>query len=120
MRAMDLAAAVFGGLYAVGDGANAVVHQRAIDKARPDIERVDQRARESLEAPGLVGMHHPRLLAVSQAPIQIDHAADELRRENADAAIVEEIDAARLARLLEGGVVAEMRITVNDAETRKR
>src|SRR5258708_1874342 len=100
MRAINLAAAVFGGLHAIGNGAHAVVHQGAIDKARPDIERVDQPAREALEAPGLVGVHHPRLLAISEAAIKINHATDEFRRENADAAIVEEVDAIRLARLL--------------------
>ncbi len=33
-----LAAAVLGGLHPVGDGALAVVEQRAVDEARPDVE----------------------------------------------------------------------------------
>ena len=39
-----LAAAVFGRRDAVGDGAHAVVEQRAVDEARPDVEDVDQLA----------------------------------------------------------------------------
>src|SRR5262249_9154813 len=62
----------------------------------------------------------PCLVAVPQAAIKIDDPADELRRENADAAVVEEIDAARLARLFERGVVAKMRIAVDDAEAGER
>src|SRR6185312_16490165 len=65
-------------------------------------------------------MHHPRLVAVAEAAVESDHAADERGRENPDTAIVEEIDAARLACFLERRVVAEMRIAVDDAEARER
>ena len=47
VHAEGFAAAVFGRLHAVGDAAHAVVEQRAVDEARPDIERVDQIAIES-------------------------------------------------------------------------
>ena len=53
-------AAVFGRLHPVGDGAHAIVEQRAVDEPCPDIERIDQLAVEPLEAPGLVGMHDER------------------------------------------------------------
>src|SRR6266700_2065614 len=52
--------------------------------------------------------------------VEVDHAADELRRENADAAIVEQVDAVRGAVLDEGRVVAEMRIAVDHAEAAER
>jgi len=49
-----------------------------------------------------------------------DHATDEARREDADAAVIEEIDPQRRAALLERRVVAEMRIAVDHAVTRER
>src|SRR5207244_3611483 len=94
-----LAAAVFAGLDAVGDAADAVLHQRAIDETRPDVQDVDQFARELAKAPGLVGVNNARVVVVAQPIVEIDHAADERRREDADAAVVQEIDAGWLALL---------------------
>src|SRR5947209_4846872 len=61
-------------------------------------------------------MHHEVAVVVQQPVVEVDHAADELRREDADAAIVEQIDAAGCAPLIEHGVIAEMRIAVDHAE----
>src|SRR6516162_1163439 len=61
--------------------------------------------------------------------IEIDHAAHELRRENPDAAIVEQIDAGWLGYVLAGAafnariedrVVAEMRIAMDNTITAER
>ena len=53
---------------------------------------------EPLEAPGLVGVHDAIVVAVRRPLIEIDHAADEARREDADAAVVEQVDAAAARR----------------------
>ena len=45
MHPEGLAPAVFAGFHAVGDAADTVVQQRAIDEPRPDIENIDQLAR---------------------------------------------------------------------------
>ena len=37
-----LAPSIFAGAHAVGDGADAIVQQRAVDEIRPDVEDVDQ------------------------------------------------------------------------------
>src|SRR5271169_5711770 len=57
MDAERLTAAVFRGLDAISDSAHPVVEERRIDEARPDIQRVDQIARQPAEAPGLIGVH---------------------------------------------------------------
>ena len=88
-----LAPAVFRRLDAVGEAAHAILEQRAIDEARPDVERVDQFATEPLEAPGLVGVYDQIVVALAQAIVEVDDAADELRRENADSRS-EEVDSA--------------------------
>ena len=62
-----------------------------------------------------------RLVALVQPAIEIDDALDEFRREGAHAAIVEQIDAGRLPRIvLEHRVVAEMRVAVNHAVVAER
>ena len=50
-------------------------------------------------------MHDQSVVALEQAAIEIDHAADEARRENADAAIVEQIDAGGLLPLASSNTV---------------
>ena len=77
----DLAPAVFPRLDAVGDGADAVVDQRPVDEAGPDVERVDGRARQIDEAPALVGVDDAAFVAVGEAAIEVDDAADEGGRE---------------------------------------
>src|SRR5579883_1737604 len=115
-----LAPAVMARLDAVGAGANAIVDQRSIDEARPDVERVDRLALQFDEAPGLVGVDDPRLVLAFQALVQIDDAADKARRENADAAVVEEIDPGDLVAFSGDRVIAEMRVAMNDAVMRER
>ena len=58
-------------------------------------------------------MDDPVAVVVQEAVVEIDDAADEARMEDADAAVVEQIDALRLAVFGEDGVVAEMRIAVD-------
>ena len=82
-------AAVFRRLHAVGHAAHPIVEQGTVDEACPYIERLDQLAAEALEAPDLVGVHDAIVIAGQQTTIEIDHAADETRREDADAAVVE-------------------------------
>src|SRR5712691_3328883 len=120
MHAERLAPAVFRRLDAVGEAAHAVVEQRPVDEPRPDVEHVDQFPVEPLEAPGLVGVHDEVVVAFQQPVVEVDDAADECRRKDADAAVIEEIDPRRPAVGLEHRVVAEMRITVDHAETAER
>ena len=65
-------------------------------------------------------MHDEIVVAGAQPVVEIDHAADEFRREDADAAVVEQVDAGRLGAAAfafgEHGVIAEMRIAVDHAE----
>ncbi|MEN9604149.1 MAG: hypothetical protein RL545_838, partial [Actinomycetota bacterium] len=52
--------------------------------------------------------------------VQIDDAADELRLEGADAAVVEQVQPRGAAGLLEDGIVAEVGIAMDDAVVRER
>src|SRR5947209_11440090 len=119
-----LAAAVSMRRHPVRNRAHAIVEERRIDEAGPDVERVDDLVGELLEAPAAISLDDAVAVVVAQAFIEIDDALHETRREDADATEVEEIDpgrrrsrlAARLLLLVEDGVVAEMRIAVDDAE----
>src|SRR5262245_171340 len=117
MHAKGFLAAVFGRFHAVGDGTHPIIEKRAIYETCPDIEGIDQLTIEPLETPGLVSVHHEIVIAPQQSAIKVDHAANEARRENAYAAIVQEINAGRSPfRVVEDGVIAEMRVAMNDAE----
>src|SRR5690606_23977825 len=91
------------------------VEQRPIDEPRPDVEHVDQLSGKAREAPRLIRVHDARLVTLEEAAIEVDHAADELRRERAHAAVIEQVDPRRPAVLLEDGIIAEMRITMDHA-----
>ena len=95
MHTKRFAAAVFARRHPVGDGAHAVIEERRVNKSRPDVERVDQFAGKLAEAPGFVGVHDEIVVVVQQPVIEIDNAAHELRRENADAAVIQQIDPRR-------------------------
>src|SRR5215217_394301 len=112
---VGLPAAVFGRAHALGDAADPIGQERPVDEAGPDVEDVDQLGRELLEAPDLIGMDDPVAVVVQEPAVEVDDPADEFRREDADAAVVEEIDAARLPAVREHGVVAEMRVAMDDA-----
>src|ERR1700724_2685388 len=84
VQAERFAPAVFRRLDAIGNAAHAVVEQRRIDEARPDVERVDEIARQPAKTPGFVGVDDEVVVAAQQPVIEIDDAADEFRRENAD------------------------------------
>src|SRR5664280_173353 len=61
------------------------------------------------------------VIAMQKAAIEIDHAVDEAGREDADAAVIQQVDAGRLALgIVEHRVVAEMRVAVDDAEAAER
>src|SRR5262249_56035315 len=120
MNPKRLAPAVFGRLHAVRDGALAVVEQRPVDKPRPNVKDVDQLARKTSEPPCLVGMHHQSRVALEEAVVEVDHTADEFRVKDTDAAIVEQVDSVRRTALDKRGVITEMRIAVDDAETAER
>src|SRR5262245_9277692 len=114
MHLEGLLPAVHARAYAVGNGANAIFQHRTVDEIRPDIEDVDHLVREAAEAPGLVSMDDQRPVLAQQAVVKVDHALNEFRSEGAHAAIVEELDPGRPAlAVLEDGVIAEMRISMN-------
>ena len=71
------------------------------------------------KAPDRVGGGDAVAVVRLEAAIELDHAFDEARRKDADAAVVEEVDAGRPAVLLEDRVVAEMRVAVDHAEMRE-
>src|SRR5215469_3873259 len=120
VHAKCFAAAVFGRRNAVSDRTHPVVEQWCVDKARPDIERLNEVARQIAKTPGLVGMDDQVVLAAQKAVIKIDDAAHEFRRENTDAAVVQEIDPGRRAVEHAYGVIAKMWIAVDHAETAER
>ena len=62
----------------------------------------------------------PLAVIVLEAAIEIDDAADEFWREDADAAVIEQIDAHRLAVFLEHGIIAQMRIAVDHRRMAER
>ena len=118
----SLAPAVGFGPDAVGKGADAVVDERRIDEARPDVEDVDHLAAEVAEAPGLVGVDDALAVLVLEAVIEVDHPADEARAEHPDAAEIEEIEPGRRLPAVrrEHRIVPEMRVAVDDAEAGER
>src|SRR5262249_2634493 len=107
-------APVLGRSDAVRDGPDAVVDQRAVDEAGPYVQRLDEVAVELLEAPNLIGVDDAGLVALEKPMIEVDDAAHERGLEDTDAAIVEKVDAARLAAFGEDRVVAEMRVAMDD------
>src|SRR6478609_11619605 len=108
-----LAPSVFAGTHAVGNGADAIVQQRAVDELRPDVEDVDEVLLQALEAPCLVGVHDAIAVVFEQALVEIDDAAHEARRKDADAAIIQQVDALWFAALREYRVIAQVRIAVD-------
>src|SRR5438045_1662720 len=88
-----------------------VVEQWAVDKARPAVQDRDHLARQIAETPATVGIDRQRLVVAFERVVEIDHPADETGREYTDAAEIEQVDGA----VLGDGVVAEMRVAVNDA-----
>src|SRR5260370_2825236 len=95
MKVEGLASAVFGWLEAVRDGPLAVVKQRPIDEPRPNIEDVNELARQAAEPPGFVGMHHQSLIAPEQAMVEVNHTAAEFPGKDADAARAEHLNSLR-------------------------
>src|SRR6185312_17313338 len=89
-------APVLAGRGAVGNLAFAVLEQRPIDKAGPDVEYIDQLVAKADEAPGLVGVHDQSALAVQKPIVEIDDALHEGGGKGSDAAVVEQVDAAGL------------------------
>jgi hypothetical protein len=66
-------------------------------------------------------MHDALAVVLHQPVVEVEHAGDEVRREDADAAIVEQIEARGRAGVVEpGGIVAEMRVAVDDAVAAER
>ena len=93
-------------------------------KSRPERHRFSRPGREPAEAPHLISLRDPRLVVRLERAIKLDHAEHEPRREDAHAAIVEQIDAVDAALLAVAGrgdrVIAEMRIAMNDAVAQER
>src|SRR5579863_2399929 len=123
-RPHDLAkflAPVFARTDPVGRGAHAVVEDRPAKKPGPDVHGLARPAAEPGETPHLVSLGDPRLVAGLEPAVEFDHAEHEARREDAHAAVVEQVDA------VDGPpagprdrIIAEMRIAVNDAVAEER
>src|SRR3954462_5792192 len=64
-------ASVLARLHAVGETTHAVVEQRPVDEARPDVQYIVEVPRETLESPGLVCMHNEFIVAAQQSTIKV-------------------------------------------------
>mmetsp|Transcript_32142 Transcript_32142/g.44869 ORF Transcript_32142/g.44869 Transcript_32142/m.44869 type:complete len:313 (-) Transcript_32142:195-1133(-) len=93
------------------DGADLVLHERTVDEPCPHVQHVDGLPVEILEAPAPVGLHRQLLVIVAERPVEVDHALDEGRREDPDAAVVQQVDRA----IVPHGVIAQMRIAMDHA-----
>ena len=108
-RRLDAAGALQSRMHAFGDlaaelrivglldAAHAVLAQRLIQEARPQVQRRHLLVRQIGEAPGRVGVMRLRIVVVAHRLEQVDHAAHELRAEHADGAEIQQIDRARPA-----------------------
>ena len=85
-------------------------------KRAQDVEGVDQLGVEPPEAPSLVGVDDAVAFVVQEPVIEIDDASQKLRRKDPDAAVIEQIDPTRLARLREHRIIPQMRVSVDDAD----
>ena len=92
-----------------------IFHQRRVDKRRPAIEHVDHFALQARKAPGLVSGNGQCFVACLECSIQINHAPNKSRFENADGTEIHQINGI----IRPGGVIAQMRIAVNHAVTVK-
>ena len=94
MHVVDQVLPVGAGFRALLDHPGAVVEQRAVDKARPAVQHVDQLVRQIAEPPEAIRLDRQFAVVALQRVIEVDHALDEARRENPDAAEIEQIDGA--------------------------
>ena len=113
-----LAAAIFAGRHIVGDGAHPVVQQGAVDEPRPDVQHIDQVVIEIGEAPAAIGLPLLGAVVVQQAAIEPHHPGDKARRKDADTAKVQQVQMRRAIAALgpAKGVVAQMRVAMNDPQ----
>src|SRR5688500_15394445 len=105
MHLEGLASPVFGRGHAIRHRAHAIFQERAVDEARPHVERVDDLAREAAETPGLIGGDDALAVALLKPAVELDNPPHERWREDADAAVIEQVDAGRAALRLEHRVV---------------
>src|SRR5665213_438062 len=111
------APAVSPGAHSVGDGAHPVIEQGSVDEPGPDAEYVDEIVREPVEAPGPIGLDLALAVAGDHRPVELYHPVDEGRREDPNAAEVEEIEPVGVAG---EAVVAQMRVAVDHPEPDQR
>ena len=98
------------------DRAHAVLHQRRIDEARPEIQHLDLVLRQIVEAPVRIGMHGQFVIAIAQRLVEVDDSGDEIRPEHPHAAEIQQIHAA----IRPHRIIAEMRIAMDRAEEIER
>jgi hypothetical protein len=91
--------------------ARPVLHQRLVQEARPLVQHRHLLAADVSEAPDGIGVVRLFVVVVAHRLVKVDHAADELRMEDTDDAVVEQVDAAVGPHL----VIAEMWIAVQHA-----
>jgi hypothetical protein len=121
-RPVQLGDDALGGVAAVdlagegAEGAAPVLEQRLEQEARPDVERIDHRSGQVPEAPGPIGVHGQLLVTVAHRAVEIDHALHQGRREDPQAAEVEQVEAA----VGPDRVVAEMGVAVDHAVAEER
>src|SRR3546814_5151632 len=88
-----------------------VLQQRRIEESRPEIERGQQVLAEVGEAPDAIGLHRQLRVVALERKVEVDDAFHEERREDADAAEVQQVHGA----VGTDRVVPEMRVAVDDA-----
>ena len=93
------------------DGPDTIVEQGFVEEAGPFVQDLHLFAGDIGEPPAFVSVQGAVLVVVSDGQVEIDDAADEAGREDADGAQVEQVQAAVVAAL----EVAEMRVAVDDA-----
>ncbi len=90
------------------DAARPVLQQRLIEELRPLVQHRRLLAREIDEAPAFVSLVRLVVVTIAHRLVEVDHAADELRLEDADCAEIEQVQSVIGAHL----VIAQMRVAV--------
>src|SRR5262249_61654824 len=111
MHAVDQPDAVRRAVPPLLDHARAVVEQWAVDERGPAVQHLDHLARKIAESPTLIRIDRQLVIVAFERVVEIDDAADEAGRENADAAEIEQVDGA----VRRDGVIPEMRVAVDHA-----
>src|SRR5579871_357845 len=108
--------AIFGRGNTVIHQTRAIIQQRRKNKSRPHVHDVHKFGRNGVESPSAIGLCCQNIVPVFQGAVEVDHASHERCRKRAYATEIEKINAV----VSTYGVIAEMRIPVNNTVPRKR